>query len=265
MSELEINRDEQQARVTVDAVELETVHLPVLHDLEKRWRARRGRLVVLLGGPPGSGKTTLAGVWERLAERGLIGLPVQSLPMDGFHYPNRVLDAQRITIDGVEMPLRHVKGRPETFDLPMLRQSLHALKAGQPVFWPAYDRTVHDPVPGVIPVPAEGILVVEGMYVLLDAPGWRDLRAQSDYGVFLECSEEMLRADLLSRKCRQGRSYPDAAAHYDLVDHYSWQLTAQFRHGIDALIRVGPGRRLELAAVNAHQAELMNGLAKKCI
>ena len=228
---------------------METVHLPVLHEMERQWRKRRGRFVVLLGGPPGSGKTTLAGLWEHLGSHGEIAVPVQSLPMDGFHYPNRVLDSQLIKIDGTEMPLRRIKGRPESFDLPLLQQSLRAMKVGERVLWPRYDRTLHEPISDAISVLSDGILVVEGLYVLLDVPGWRDLRAEADCGVFLECPEDVLRADVLARKHRQGRTYEDAAAHYDLVDHYTWDLTARHRQGVDMLIRVGPGRRLEVAAL----------------
>jgi len=244
---LELNLDGEQSRVTVDAAELETVHFPVLRGLERQWRQRRGRFVVFLSGSPGSGKTSLAGIWEQLAGQGRIAVPVQPLPMDGFHFPNQVLDSQRIHIDGVEMPLRRIKGRPETFDLPSLRQSLRAMKAGERVLWPRYDRTLHDPLPGAIPVLSEGILVVEGLYLLLDLPEWKELRAEADCGVFVECPEDVLRAGLVARKQRQGRSYEEVAAHYDLVDHYSWHVTMRHRHGIDVLIRSGPGRRLELA------------------
>lgn len=243
----ELNLDGRPSRISVDAAELETVHLPLLHNWEAQWRQRRGRFIVLLGGTSGSGKTVLAGLWEQLARQGRIAAPVQSLPMDGFHYPNAALESLRTTIDGVPMPLRRIKGRPETFDLPSLRGSLRAMKASGRVLWPSYDRTLHDPVPAAIPVTPEGIVVVEGLYLLLDLPGWNELRAEADWGVFLECPEELLRADLIARKHQQGRSKEDAAAHFDLVDHFAWQLTARHRHGIDTLIRVGAGRRCELA------------------
>jgi len=190
----------------------------------------------------------LSVLWEQLARDGRIAPAVQSLPMDGFHYPNAVLDSQHVTIDGLQTSLRRIKGRPETFDLPSLCESLRTLRAGGRVLWPSYDRKIHDPVPGAIPVIAEGILVIEGLYLLLDLPGWNELRAAADWGVFLECPEEVLRADVIERKHRQGRGYEDAVAHFDLVDHYACQLTTQHRHGIDTVIRVRPGRRCEVVS-----------------
>ena len=245
----ELNIEGKPLRITVNAAEMETVHLPMLRELERQWRKQRGLLVVFLSGPPGSGKTTFALLWEELARQGRVKAPVQALPMDGFHYLNKVLNSQLITIDGTLMPLRRIKGRPETFDLPAIRHSLLALKAGQQAFWPRYDRTLHDPVPNAIPVLSEGIVIVEGLYMLLDMPGWEELRAEADWGIFVECPAEISRADLLGRKRRQVRSDAEAEAHYALVDHYTWQLTMRHRHGIDVLIRIGHGRHPELVPI----------------
>jgi putative kinase len=247
MPVFELDLDGHPSRLTVAAAELNAVHLPLLRHWESQWRRCHGRLIVFLAGPPGAGKTTLAGLWEQLARQG--DIPLQPLSMDGFHYPNRVLDSRSTIVDGVEVPLRRIKGRPESFDLAALQRSLATIRAGEPVRWPRYDRSVHDPVPGAIPVLLEGIVVVEGLYLLLDLPEWNQLRADSDYGVFLECPEDILRGDVVARKQRQGRPLEEAAAHWDLVDHYTWQITTRHRLGVDRVIRLAPGRRYELGSL----------------
>jgi pantothenate kinase len=251
MPDFDLHIDGRPARVGVDAEELDTVHLPLLRGWARHWQKRRGRWIVFLAGPPGAGKTYVAGLWEHLAQQGRIAVPVQSLPMDGFHYPNRVLDATPAILDGVEMLLRRIKGRPETFDVASLRRSLVEMRSGKAVRWPHYDRVAHDPIPDAIPVLDAGILVVEGMYLLVDVPPWDTLRAQADFGVFVECPEALTRPGLVDRKHRQGRTREDAAAHYELVDHYAWQLLAEHRHGADAVLRVGPGRRLDCVLASA--------------
>ena len=69
-------------------------------------RARAGRSVTAIAGPPGSGKSTLA---ERLAEE-LNRREAESaavLPMDGYHFDDLIL---------VPRGWRPRKGAPHTFD-----------------------------------------------------------------------------------------------------------------------------------------------------
>ena len=72
------------------ASDLDETHLPLLRPMGTgAWRQERGRLIILLAGPSGAGKSVLAGLWEQLASQGRIDVSLQSLPMDGFHYPKQ--------------------------------------------------------------------------------------------------------------------------------------------------------------------------------
>ncbi len=233
--------------IPVSREELRAIHEPLLTRMAAIARAAGGRAVVFLAGPPGCGKTTLAAVWEELARR--LGSPatVQALPLDGFHYPNAVLDSRTTVRDGKVIPLRLVKGSPESYDRESLAASLRALRVGESPRWPRYDRSIHDPVPGAIAVSAAGILIIEGNYLLLDEPGWRDLARYKDLGVFVECDEETARRDILRRHGKGGRSAESAIRHYEFNDVPNRRRIMAARLGVDILLRYGPGRRLERA------------------
>lgn len=100
--------------------EIEKVHKPLLQQLAKIHAAKpERRTIVFLSAPPGTGKSTLTTFWEYLSRQDA-GLPeIQTLPMDGFHYYNRWLEAHH---------LRACKGAPETFDVDKLAENLRLVR-----------------------------------------------------------------------------------------------------------------------------------------
>ncbi|MGB3406843.1 MAG: hypothetical protein WBA67_05055 [Jannaschia sp.] len=158
--------------------------LDPLADLVARINALPGaRVVVAMVGPPASGKSTLA---ETLAERS----GGRVLPMDGFHLDDRVLGPRGL------LPR---KGAPETFDLGGLSRTLTALRSGVEVVHPVFDRSREIAIAGAGVIPAAcRVVVVEGNWLLLDVPGWREL-GPWDLTVRLEVPEEALRARLEDR------------------------------------------------------------------
>lgn len=155
-------------------------------------RAGGGRIIVALAGAPGSGKSTLT---ERLAARIEAKAPGTSaiLPMDGYHYDDRLLD---------ELGRRAHKGAPDTFDVGGLRQMLVRLRDNEEdaVAVPVFDRDIEIARAGARLIRrAARIVLVEGNYLLFrDAP-WSALRPLFDVTVFVDVDEPVLRARLEAR------------------------------------------------------------------
>ena len=147
------------------------------------------RYLVGIAGAPGSGKSTLA---SELARRlNAQGRKTVVVPMDGFHLDNGILDARG---------LRARKGAPETFDAPGFLRLVRALKSGDEVFAPVFDRTRDLAIAGAVAVPAAArVVIVEGNYLMFDEAPWRDLAPLWDVSVRVDVPMPELRARLIQR------------------------------------------------------------------
>ena len=150
------------------------------------------RILVGIAGPPGVGKSaTTAALADSLnAESpGLCGV----LPMDGYHFDDAVLHARSH---------RPRKGAPFTFDLGGLRAMIVRLKTddGSDIAVPVFDRDIEIARAGAAIIPAAArIVLVEGNYLLLDEPGWRDLKPLFDVSVMLVADVTVLETRLTER------------------------------------------------------------------
>ena len=136
--------------------------------------------------------------------------------MDGFHLANRQLDA---------LGLRDVKGAPETFDRVGLLAALQRLPADEPVYFPDFSHEQHEPIAASIRVdPDCPVVVVEGNYLLLDRPGWRELTALFGITVFLDVPWQVCRPRLLARHEAAGMNQPAAEHWVDRSDRANFEL-----------------------------------------
>ncbi|WP_304620296.1 nucleoside/nucleotide kinase family protein [Paracoccus sediminilitoris] len=170
----------------------QTTTLPDLLDrLAELARSDRRQLVALVG-PPGAGKSHVsdalaAGLAERVPGRAAI------LTMDGYHLDDGLLTARGDLAR---------KGAPHTFDLDGFSVMLDRLAAddGRPVLVPVFDRALEISRAGARQIDAAArLIVVEGNYLLLDRPGWRDLSRHFVLTVFLQVPHQILRDRLLAR------------------------------------------------------------------
>ena len=170
---------------------VEGIFRPLLRRLDELQKEKSRRIVVMLAAPPGAGKSTLSLFLQNLSRDDPSLTPLTAVGMDGFHCYRDYLAVHTIVRDGEEIPLSRIKGAPETFDLGKLRERIELLCSGADTPWPHYDRTLHDPVDGAILVTGK-IVLIEGNYLLLDEPGWRELPALADYTIRIDAPEGQL-------------------------------------------------------------------------
>lgn len=174
------------------------------------------RYLVAIAGVPGSGKTTTAkAVVQHLNADSTMHAAL--VPMDGFHLPRAALD---------ELPnstQAHVRrGAPWTFDVTRFVEFVGRLRfwAGETPLaapysgtWtakdviraPAFDHEAKDPVEdGISITPDSPIIIIEGNYLLLDEPGWRDLATLFDYRIFVDTDLQEARERTARRHVRAG-------------------------------------------------------------
>ncbi|HWD14639.1 nucleoside/nucleotide kinase family protein [Pseudochrobactrum sp. sp1633] len=152
----------------------------------------RHRLIVAIAGAPAAGKSTLAEELCHDINRLSAAQPSIVVPMDGFHYDNAILDARGY---------RARKGAPHTFDADGFKALLARLKNEDgDIAIPVFDRAMDLARAGAAMVTAQHqILLVEGNYLLLDQPVWRDLRQYFDLSIFLQVPFSTLEQRLIQR------------------------------------------------------------------
>lgn len=155
----------------------------------------RGARLLAIAGIPGSGKSTLAAaLCARLPEAVVV-------PMDGYHLPRRLLDAEGL----------RRRGAVHTFDAAGFRADLRRLKQNGAGAFPAFDHAEQDPRPDAIEVQAaHSTVIVEGLYLLLRE--WR-LSELFDLRAFLDCDLDTALARVAARHLACGLCATAEEAH----------------------------------------------------
>lgn len=203
--------------------------------------------------PPAAGKTTVV-AWLAATARASGWDRFGFFSLDGYHLPNAVLDARTGTDpEGNTVSLRKLKGTPPSFDAERLLADLRRLKGGrEECRLPVYSRELHDPIPDAVRIgPEVDWVFVEGNFLFLDAPPWRDIRGLLDRRIFLEAEEALLRSRLTGRHARAGRDEAWIEAHYRRTDGPNVRLAlASGRHAdlalrwnADGRLAAGPRRQ----------------------
>jgi pantothenate kinase len=210
--------DQTDVLLEIDRAQVEQFYDPLATHLLSKSRPVP-RLMVAVAGPPGSGKSVfgmlLVAVLNAEAEDSIAAL----VGLDGWHYSNAYLETHFIERNGEQIPLRSIKGAPETFDAAGAYACLSRIRLGGQVSFPVYSRKLHEPIPaGETIYPVHRIIVVEGNYLLLEEEPWRGFRHLFDVRVFICASLETLLDGLRGRHLRGGKAPAVIEQHLREVD-----------------------------------------------
>ena len=232
-----VNGLEVQAHYADD--EVDQILLPLLEHLIELWEQKGSRVLVMLAAPPAAGKSTLAAALEHLSDELSGSCKFQSIGMDGFHRRQSFLDEHYMDRDGEQVLMARFKGAPETFDLDLLCAALESVANGEACGWPAYDRTIHDPLDDAVTVDGD-IVLIEGNYLLLDETGWRDLAKLADYTISIVADPELLQERLVMRKCASGIDRSEAEAFVQESDLYNARTILDRSRDADLTLELRP-------------------------
>ena len=155
-------------------------------------RGQSKRSLTALAGPPAAGKSYIANALCRDLNKYSPDSAVV-LPMDGYHLDDALLEKRGI---------RDRKGAPHTFDIKGLIHILQRISLGDEIdiAVPVFDRSLElsRAAGRLIPRTARHILV-EGNYLLLDQPEWRDLAGFFTTTVMITAPRSLLERRLMQR------------------------------------------------------------------
>ena len=195
---------------------IQKIFLPLLKQLQQLQKEKKERLIVFMAAPPAVGKTTLCEFLEYLSKQDQELTDIQALGLDGFHYHSDYIDSHNAIVLGEKVPMKQVKGCPETYDTEKLGKKLKKIKI-EDILWPIYDRNLHDVVENQIKV-TKDIILIEGNWLLLKEEPWKSMQQYADYKILILAEEEMLKERLIGRKEKGGLSRAEAQAWYQNSD-----------------------------------------------
>lgn len=189
------------------------------------------RFMLGIVGYPGAGKSTAANAIVDSFNQLTGNDDAIVVPMDGFHLPNEQLE---------QLDLLALKGIPESFDAGAFVDLLRRLRsAADTVRAPLFERRIEASIQDAIAIhPKHRLLVVEGNYLLLKDPPWKEVRPLLNEVWFIDTSLETVYDRLVERHKQGGRSEKGAIEKVQNTDMRNAHLIDGTKIFADRLIAV---------------------------
>jgi pantothenate kinase len=225
-------------------LEIDTFYLPLARFLLNKI-AGTPRFVIGIGGPPACGKSAFTSLLSAVCCAVAAAPIAAAVSLDGWHYPNQYLDTHTLVRNGVEVPLRRVKGGPASFDSGAALAFLKLIRTEPRLAYPTYSRILHDPLPdGAWIEPHHHLILMEGNYLLVDQAPWDAFAALFDLSIFLTAPRAELIHSLRERHLRGGKDSAAVEKHMQFSDYPNMDLITQHSRAADITVEKADSRRI---------------------
>ncbi len=208
--------------------DIKNIFIPILKKIIRMQQSKNERLIVFVSAPPATGKSTLVNFLVYLAQTILGFSDIQSIGIDAFHFYNDYL---------AENGLSERKGAIDTYDIDKLTHKVATLRKEPHVYFPFYDRNLHEPVQDSILVHKK-IVLLEGNYLSSTHKKWENLNKYCDFSIFITAKEEFLKDRLVARKIKGGKTKKEALDFYEKSDSMNIKYVLSHRNKTDIVLKL---------------------------